>query len=86
MWYPAYRWHDPYLGSFTEQGNLSERWKEKRLKTRRARLKVSILHLGADEVVVVLIPIAIGTVIGQERRASPDEFLFVLQLIVERMI
>lgn len=52
--YPAYRRHDPYSGSFIEQGNLNVSCKEKRTKTQRASLKVSILHLGADEVVVVM--------------------------------
>jgi len=37
-----------------EQGNLNVSCKEKRTKTRRASLKVSILHLGADEVIVVM--------------------------------
>jgi len=54
VWYPAYRWHELYSGSFMEQGNLNVSCKEKRTKTRRASLKVSILHLGADEVVVVM--------------------------------
>jgi hypothetical protein len=38
-WYPAYRWHDYYLGLLKEQGNLKGNAKEKGRKPELASPK-----------------------------------------------
>jgi len=75
-WYPAYRWHEHYLGVLKEQRNLIGNAKGKGREPEWVSLKYRCSLSGADEVVVVLI----SSETGKERRASHEWFLFVLQL------
>jgi hypothetical protein len=54
-WYPAYRWHEHYLGLLKEQGNLRGNGKGKGQKLEWGKSEILMFLSGADGAVVALI-------------------------------
>ena len=75
VWLASFRWHELYVGLFTELGNLYINAKGN-TQSKQSRGRIPMLYTEADRFVVVMIPIAIGTVMEMERRDRLVIFAF----------